>query len=120
MDSTVIQTKLEQINLLVGEVLQALPSQTASSNGVKVFQEKTCLIPALFEGFQFNEPVHACYAFLCLKADTGRSQNVLVKEYLAESNQPSSKSEVDRLRNAVGYLCRSKNLPKPWLDNVSE
>ena len=119
MDLAAIEKKLEQIETLLSEVVQALPARTNTSEPVNLSKDNSGLISVpLFEGFQFNEPVHACYAFLCLNAGSNRSQNDLVKQYLAESNQPRTNSESDRLRNAVAYLCRSRRLPRPWLDET--
>lgn len=121
MDSIAIQTKLQQINSLVVEVLQSLPGDSNDSEQQKIFPEKTGLnsVP-LFDGFDVHNDAHACYLLLCHKAGSNLKQSDIVKQYLSDANKPTDRAEVDRLRKAVDYLCKSKQLAKPWRDKPRE
>ena len=116
MDLESIETALSEIKVLLSKVEKALQAPTNESEPVTETPKNSGLISVpLFEGFTFNEAAHACYAFLCLNAKSGRSQAALIKEYLRESGRPLIHGEVECLRMNVTYLCKTKRLPKPWL-----
>ena len=121
MDSTAIQTKLQQIKSLVAEVLEVLPDQANDSEPVKSIRDNLGLNSVtLFKGFNLQNETHTCWLSLCHKADSGLSQNEIIKAYLIEANCSASWGDVQRLRKAVDYLCKSKRLPRPWRENQSE
>jgi hypothetical protein len=118
MDLAAIEAKLEQIEILLSEVVQALPARTNTSEPVNLSRDNSTLNSiTLFKGFNLQNETHTCWLSLCHKADSGLSQNEIVKAYLVEANCSATWGDVQRLRKAVEYLCKSKGLARPWREN---
>jgi hypothetical protein len=115
MDLAAIEAKLEQIEILLSEVVQALPTPNNTSEPIKAITENPNLIPVkLFEGFDVHNPVHAVYLLLCHRASESPIKTEIVKQYLMQSGQSFDRASVDTLRKSLDYLVNSRNLPRPW------